>query len=56
MKGWSHFGFLAGFAFFWALLADFFFAPALMLLLKPLGPERVGSASHFLQYRRAVST
>jgi len=56
MKGWSHFGFLAGFAFLWALLADFFFAPALMLLLKPLGPERVGSTGHFFQYRRAVST
>jgi predicted RND superfamily exporter protein len=56
MKGWSHFGFLAGFAFFWALLADFFFAPALMLLFKPLGPERAENASHFLQYRRAVST
>jgi predicted RND superfamily exporter protein len=41
MKGWSHFGFLAGFAFFWALMADFFFAPALMLLTKPLGPEAV---------------
>ncbi|MCP4119327.1 MAG: RND family transporter [Desulfobacteraceae bacterium] len=40
MKGWSNFGFLAGFAFFWALLADFFFAPALILLFKPLGPER----------------
>ena len=40
MKGWSYFGFLAGFAFFWALLADFFFAPALILLIKPLGEER----------------
>jgi hydrophobe/amphiphile efflux-3 (HAE3) family protein len=39
ISGWSHFGFLAGFAFLWALLADFFFAPALILLLKPLGPE-----------------
>ena len=33
------FGLLAAFAFLWALLADFFFAPVLMLLLKPLGPE-----------------
>ena len=39
ISGWSHFGPLAGFAFFWALLADFFFAPAMMILLKPLGPE-----------------
>ena len=35
-----HFGLLASFAFIWALLADFFFAPAMMLLFKPLGPER----------------
>jgi hydrophobe/amphiphile efflux-3 (HAE3) family protein len=34
-----HFGMLAGFAFTWALLADLFFAPAMMLLVKPLGPE-----------------
>jgi hydrophobe/amphiphile efflux-3 (HAE3) family protein len=40
MSGWSHFGFLAGFAFLWALLADFFFAPAMMLLFKPLGEEK----------------
>jgi hydrophobe/amphiphile efflux-3 (HAE3) family protein len=40
MYGLAHFGLLAGFAFAWALLADFFFAPALVLLLKPLGPER----------------
>jgi len=40
MTGWRNFGFFAGFAFFWALLADFFFAPALMLLTKPLGPEK----------------
>jgi hydrophobe/amphiphile efflux-3 (HAE3) family protein len=35
-----HFGLLAGFAFIWALLADFFLAPAMMLLFKPLGAER----------------
>ena len=40
MTGIGNFGVLAGFAFSWALLADFLFAPALMLLLKPLGPER----------------
>jgi predicted RND superfamily exporter protein len=33
-------GILFGFAFLWALLADVFFAPALIVLLKPLGPER----------------
>jgi predicted RND superfamily exporter protein len=33
-------GLMAGFAFSWALLADFLFAPALLLLLRPLGPER----------------
>ena len=35
-----HFGLLAAFAFLWALLADFFLAPAMMLLFKPLGAER----------------
>jgi len=40
ISGWSHFGFLAGFAFLWAYLADFFLCPALILLLKPLGAER----------------
>ncbi|MEA3415680.1 MAG: MMPL family transporter [Thermodesulfobacteriota bacterium] len=34
------FGLLAAFAFLWALLADFFLAPAMMLLFKPLGAER----------------
>jgi hydrophobe/amphiphile efflux-3 (HAE3) family protein len=33
------FGLMAGFAFIWALLADFFLAPALLLLMKPLGAE-----------------
>lgn len=35
-----HFGLMAGFAFIWALLADFFLAPAMLLLFKPLGAER----------------
>jgi len=35
----TQFGLLAAFAFLWALLADFFLAPAMMLLFKPLGPE-----------------
>ena len=38
-----HFGLLAAFAFLWALLADFFLAPAMMLLFKPLGPEKRSS-------------
>ena len=38
-------GILFGFAFLWALLADFYFAPALIVLLKPLGPERVQSGA-----------
>ncbi|MEA3414837.1 MAG: MMPL family transporter [Thermodesulfobacteriota bacterium] len=33
------FGLLSVFAFIWALLADFFLAPAMMLLFKPLGAE-----------------
>ena len=37
-------GLLFGVAFLWALLADFYFAPALILLLKPLGPERASAA------------
>lgn len=38
------FGTLSSFAFSWALIADFFFGPALLILLQPLGPERpVGS-------------
>jgi predicted RND superfamily exporter protein len=45
MRGLVHFGFLAGFAFSWALLADFFFAPALLLLTRPLGPEHQGRDS-----------
>ncbi|MFV9645819.1 MAG: hypothetical protein ACNYWU_08365 [Desulfobacterales bacterium] len=39
ISGWSHFRFLAGFAFLWAYLADIFFCPALILLIKPLGEE-----------------
>jgi hydrophobe/amphiphile efflux-3 (HAE3) family protein len=34
------FGTLSSFAFGWALLTDFFLAPALLILLEPLGPER----------------
>ena len=36
----TQFGLLAAFAFLWALLADFFLAPAMLLLFKPLGAER----------------
>ena len=36
----AQFGLTAGFAFLWALLADFFLAPAMMLLFKPLGEEK----------------
>ena len=38
------FGLMAGFAIIWALLADFFLSPAMMLLFKPLGPERRASS------------
>jgi hypothetical protein len=34
------FGALAGFAFTWALLADLLFAPALLMLVKPLAARR----------------
>ena len=40
VTGMVKFGMLAGYAFSWALLADFLFAPALVLLTRPLGPER----------------
>ena len=39
LLGFFKLGLLFGFAFLWALLADFFFAPALILMVKPLGPE-----------------
>jgi hypothetical protein len=39
------FGTLSSFAFGWALLTDFFFAPALLILLEPLGPEREPEAA-----------
>ncbi|RKY43867.1 MAG: hypothetical protein DRP81_06360 [Candidatus Omnitrophota bacterium] len=35
-----HFGLMSVFAFIWALLADLFMSPAILLLFKPLGPER----------------
>jgi predicted RND superfamily exporter protein len=45
MRGLVHFGLLAGFAFSWALLADFFLAPAVLLLTRPLGAEREVSSN-----------
>lgn len=45
LMGFFKLGLLFGFAFLWALLADFYFAPALIVLLKPLGPERVQSGA-----------
>lgn len=39
------FGTLSSFAFGWALLTDFFLAPALLILLEPLGPEREAASS-----------
>ena len=45
VSGIVKFGLLSSFAFLWALLADFFFMPAFLLLLKPLGPERLGTKS-----------
>jgi hypothetical protein len=45
LLGFFKLGLLFGFAFLWALLADFFFSPALIMVLKPLGLEREGAAS-----------
>jgi len=39
LLGFFKLGLLFGVAFLWALTADFFFSPALILILKPLGPE-----------------
>jgi hypothetical protein len=36
----QQFGGLGAFTFLWALLADFFLVPAVLLLFKPLGPEQ----------------
>lgn len=41
LLGFFKLGLLFGFAFLWALLADLFFAPSLIMILKPLGPEQV---------------
>ncbi len=40
MVGWIKIGILAGIAFVWALVADLIFAPALLMLLTPLGKEK----------------
>ena len=45
LLGFFKLGLLFGVAFTWALMADFFFAPALIMTLKPLGPELPGPAS-----------
>ena len=39
LTGYIKNGFLMGWAFSWALLADFFMAPAAIMLIKPLGKE-----------------
>lgn len=40
LMGWVRIGFLAPFAFAWALIGDLVFAGPLLLLFKPLGKER----------------
>jgi predicted RND superfamily exporter protein len=40
VMGMVKFGGFAGYAFVWALLADLLFAPALLIVLQPLGRER----------------
>jgi hypothetical protein len=40
MTGWIKIGALAGYAFTWALAADLLLAPALVLIVKPFGPEK----------------
>ena len=41
MSNIGHFGLVSSFAIFGALLADFFMASAILLLFKPLGPEKI---------------
>lgn len=40
LTGYIKNGFMMGWAFSWALLADFFFAPALLLITKPLSKSK----------------
>jgi len=49
LLGFFKLGLLFGVAFTWALLADLFFAPALIMLLKPLGAERSAREHHPLR-------
>ena len=51
LLGFFKLGLLFGVAFTWALMADFFFAPALIMILKPLGPERQGPVSNQKELR-----
>ncbi len=45
LLGFFKLGLVFGVAFTWALMADFFFAPALIMIFKPLGPEWQGPVS-----------
>lgn len=45
LLGFFKLGLLFGVAFLWAYLADLLFTPALIMVLKPLGPEREGAVS-----------
>ncbi|ADD68381.1 exporter of the RND superfamily protein-like protein [Denitrovibrio acetiphilus DSM 12809] len=40
LTGYVKNGFMMGWAFSWALIADFFLAPALIMILKPMGKKR----------------
>ncbi|SHJ55884.1 MMPL family transporter [Halodesulfovibrio aestuarii] len=53
LTGVAKFGGLACFAFIWALLADFFFVPSLVLLCKPLGKEVITPANHTTPHKRS---
>ncbi|PIE63779.1 MAG: hypothetical protein CSA26_11255, partial [Desulfobacterales bacterium] len=50
----SQFGYLGAFAFFWALLADLFLSPALMILLKPLPKTEESNAKVFPQVTKSA--
>ena len=53
LTGVAKFGGLACFAFSWALLADFFFVPSLILLFKPLGEEVIATTIHTTPHKRS---
>lgn len=53
LTGVAKFGGLACFAFSWALLADFFFVPSLLLIFKPLGEEAIAAPHRITPHKKS---